>query len=100
MSSLSWFLYLADVFNSLGAALVIFSGLCFMAGVCLTGTATGFKFFLATACCVAVAVFIPSKTTMYAIAASEFGQKMLDTNVANKASKALDAWLDKQLEKK
>ena len=43
-----------------------------------------------------VAAMLPSKSTIYAIIASEYGDKMLHTQTAGKAEKALDAWLDKQ----
>jgi len=41
--------------------------------------------------------FLPSKGTVYAIAASEMGEQLLDTPTAGKAVKALDAWLDRQI---
>ena len=44
-----------------------------------------------------VAALIPSKETVYAIAASEMGEELLKTPTAAKATKALDAWLDKQI---
>ena len=40
---------------------------------------------------------LPSKETVYAIAASEMGEELLKTPTAAKATKALDAWLDKQI---
>ena len=42
-------------------------------------------------------IFVPSKETVYAIAASEIGEQALHTSVGNKAFKALDSWLDKQI---
>ena len=43
------------------------------------------------------AALMPSKETVYAIAASEMGEELLKTPTAQKASRALDAWLDKQI---
>lgn len=43
-----------------------------------------------------VTAILPSKDTVYAIVASEYGEKLLHTQTAGKAEKALDAWLDKQ----
>lgn len=42
-------------------------------------------------------VLTPSRSTMYAIAASEMGEQALTTPTATKAFRALDAWLDKQI---
>lgn len=41
----------------------------------------------------------PTKETVYAIAASEMGEKALQSPTATKAMKALDAWLDRQIAK-
>lgn len=43
--------------------------------------------------------FVPSKETVYAIAASEYGERALQSPTATKAIKALNAWLDKQAAK-
>lgn len=43
------------------------------------------------------ATFTPSSNTIYAIAASEMGEEVLQSATANKAMKALDAWLDRQI---
>ena len=40
----------------------------------------------------------PSKETVYAIAASETGEEVLNSGVETRATKALEAWLDKQIE--
>ncbi len=47
--------------------------------------------------CWVLAAATPSKETVYAIAASEMGEELLKTPTAAKATKALDAWLDKQI---
>jgi hypothetical protein len=43
------------------------------------------------------ASIIPSKETVYAIAASEMGENVLNTQTGDKAVKALNAWLDRQI---
>lgn len=47
--------------------------------------------------CWTAAAFCPSSTTVYAIAASQIGEKALQTPLAGKAGDALNAWLDKQI---
>lgn len=46
------------------------------------------------------AAFCPSSDTVYAIAASQVGESMLKTPTALKAEKAIDAWLDRQINTK
>lgn len=41
---------------------------------------------------------IPTRNTVYAIAASELGQRALETPTASKAVAALNAWLDRQIQ--
>ena len=50
--------------------------------------------FLSTAL---ASAFIPSKETVYAIAASEMGEEVLNSGVGTRATKALEVWLDKQI---
>ena len=40
---------------------------------------------------------VPDKNTMYAIAASEMGEEIMKTPIANKATKALEAWIEAQI---
>lgn len=42
-------------------------------------------------------VFIPDKNTMYAMAASEFGEELAKTETATLAHKALNKWLKEQV---
>lgn len=44
------------------------------------------------------AVALPTRDTVLAIAASEMGERALQTPTAGKAFKALDSWLDKQID--
>jgi len=118
MNSLSWLLYLADVFgsvNSTAGILVFVSG--FVALVSAFAylplidcdaddgafsvnrkiLKTAIVVFLSMLC---VKAICPSENTVYAIAASEMGEKALATPTATKAMKALDHWLDKQIDDK
>lgn len=109
MNDLSWFIYLADVLGSIktlfmivGIVALVLSTffLCVCADYCsddwwyklLFKAVLPLSFLL-----VLLACFLPSSTTMYAIAASEMGEKVINTPTAGKAVKALDAWLDKQI---
>lgn len=42
--------------------------------------------------------FTPDKNTVYAMAASQMGEKALKTPIAHKAEQALESWLNKQIE--
>ena len=44
-----------------------------------------------------VATVVPGRDTVYAVAASQMGEQLLKTKVANKAEQALEAWLDRQI---
>lgn len=46
---------------------------------------------------IVAAVLAPSRDAMYAIAASQMGERLIATPTANKAVRALDAWLDRQI---
>jgi len=117
MNSLSWLLYTADVVDSLGISMGILCALSV-----LSAGAGGFALMLTHndygmeekdrkpfwkvvnlsvwVFCVALVVscITPSKETVYAIAASEMGEKAMATPTAGKAMKALNHWLDKQVE--
>jgi hypothetical protein len=114
MNELSWLIYLADVSHSIGnmcAAVLVFGG---FTGFCLSiGFAAASAYddedtrkpfvkalkWLGAAILVAgiISAIAPSRNTVYAIAASEMGERALETETATKAFKALDAWLDRQL---
>lgn len=47
--------------------------------------------------CSLVSSFLPSRDTIYAIAASEMGEEVVKSETAGKAMKALNAWLDRQI---
>jgi phosphatidylglycerophosphate synthase len=44
-----------------------------------------------------LAVLVPSKTTMYTMAASEIGEKVLKSPVSQKSIELVEAYLDKEL---
>jgi len=116
MNSLSWLLYTADVVGGLGSFLSLIA---FVSGI---GSCTSLLIFLPMAehnasdqafannrkilkamvitflVTALINTTIPSKETVYAIAASEMGEKALSTPTASKAMKALNHWLDKQVE--
>jgi len=105
MGSVVWLMYLADVATSISTVLCV--------GAIITlFTVGGYK--LASfieefdakpvrayviACVVAfvVASLIPSKETIYAAAAVTAGEKALNTPTGDKAVRALNAWLDRQI---
>lgn len=117
MNSLSWMIYIADVtdnldwvFSTLFLVSIIAGIVCIAFGIGMKDehsdpspddwkmwrravTWTVIAFFGATI----IGSVIPSKETIYAIAASEMGERALQTPTAGKAFKALDAWLDRQI---
>ena len=56
-----------------------------------------FKFLIIPVITLLLTAAIPGKDTMYAIAASEMGEKILKTETAGKVQQALSAWLDAQI---
>lgn len=124
MNQLSWLIYLAEVLGNIHCVLVLVgSGLVIMAVVLtIVGAICGeevsyqseatnlraraFKesvwskvipCLIASVILFTVSSLVPSKETVYAIAASEMGEQVLKTPTAGKAVKALEAWLDKQI---
>lgn len=108
MNTLSWMLYLAGVAGGLKALLMIF-GIVSTTGLIpatifrIEGSETAMWLFpklaIAGPLLLLLAVLTPTKTTVYAIAASELGERALHTPTATKAFRALDAWLDRQIAK-
>lgn len=120
MNDLSWMLYAADVVGniaSMGAFATIAGALggittfIFVAGktdldnigarekipAIKTGWASAKGFFIASIVAAIVTIPVPSKDTIYAIAASEMGEEALKSPIATKAGKALEKWLDNQI---
>jgi uncharacterized membrane protein len=117
MNELSWMIYLAGVVGEVRAAAVItlvLGGLA-ASGVAVFGLLARHDYpedaewavrfhakcarlwWLPFAIMGFVAI-TPSEGTIYAIAASEMGEDILNSETGGKAVKALDAWLDKQIE--
>lgn len=110
MNSLSWLVYFGGVAQNLAITLSICGGVV-VAGVAVASimtsvdndkpTLAGRRWLVGAFVAFGVASFMPSQNTVYAIAASELGQRAISNKevgrVADKASRALEAWLDKQL---
>jgi hypothetical protein len=130
MNSVSWFLYAADVSGSMKNALIPVCAIA--AGVAAITTGLGIfmhcgnyswvtdadrawweqrrgecagyarKLWPAAAIMLLVIIAIPSQNTMYAIAASEVGERVVKSEaaqgIASDATKALQNWLKKQIE--
>ena len=104
MNSLSWLLYLADVVSKLSVISIVVTGISltivfiwFLVPTDDGEARTAAKFAIGALVAAVIAALLPSKETVYAIAASEMGEELLKTPTAAKATKALDAWLDKQI---
>ncbi len=107
MNTLSWFLYFADVLANVQFTLVIIGSLLLLAYVFLIFVAyvnedkfPKFSIAIAAVCCMMAASVLPSKNTMYAIAASELGEETAKSAIGQKSLKAIEQWIDKQLESK
>lgn len=119
MNELSWLIYAADVAGSVKAVAVAGSvaigigcGLSAFVGLMICSSSwsdedekkTGRSFrdawkkwALGFSALVAIASLTPSQNTIYAIAASEMGERVITSETGGKAVKALNAWLDKQV---
>lgn len=107
MNNLSWLIYLADLFSSMGVLFTVLGigtcmGLFITVLVCLTNNKS-LPSRLPMMVCVGVgflfvSAVLPSKDTMYAIMVSELGEEVLNSEIGGKTQQALQAWLDKQIE--
>lgn len=115
MNNLSWMIYLADVAGDINfvASMVIGAGtVSLVLGGLFAFISAGFdempgwakpagmNIMIACAIAAFIGTVVPDKSTIYAIAASEMGENIINTPTASKAVKALDAWLDSQIEQK
>jgi amino acid permease len=117
MNSLSWLIYLAGVVSSIGviAAFVAFVAfVTFFVGIIFyfqhpdddeydkpkraSGVSMMKRSAIAFTVCSLLMVVLPGRDTIYAIAASEMGEELLDSETGSKAVRALDAWLDRQID--
>lgn len=116
MNELSWLIYAADVagnLKALGCVGLIGGAIglgLFTLGKCIahdTGYSDtpatpplGVVYKKAVPFLIAFAVvtfIVPSSGTIYAIAASEMGEKVIASETGGKAVEALNAWLDRQI---
>lgn len=118
MNNLSWLIYLADVVDTLNGFALTVTVLSLIGTVVFTiigvvGVGSMYEaenkscralcraflpwfaplFFLFAILTAA----LPARETVYAIAASEMGEQVLQTPTATKATAAINAWLDKQI---
>lgn len=113
MNELSWMIYLADVTGTLKVLLFIFIIIAaiilawriFTAALDSYGGLEKGEVWAPTKAALWIvgpasimAAVLPSSSTIYAIAASEMGEKALNTETGGKAVKALNAWMDRQIE--
>jgi tetrahydromethanopterin S-methyltransferase subunit D len=118
MNSLSWFLYAADVLHNLAIVLSMIAVACilFCAGCGLGQLVTEgemskecprmwriwWRCAISAAALLALTTFFPSRNTMYAIAASQVGEKIAMSGtvhgIADDATKALHQWIKRQIE--
>lgn len=117
MNDLSWMIYFASVVGGVNGAIfaVIFGSIIWFVGLQIAGIVAAdwpnadyelasarrslsFKAFPYFAAAMALQIVVPSQNTIYAIAASEYGEKALNSETGGKAVTALNKWLDKQIE--
>lgn len=118
MNELSWLIYAADVAGDANAVcgFAFYGGL---AGLAVYSVGKGFaaavnmgfgdppvspsiasvgkKLWLPIVVAGVIGTLIPSSSTLYAIAASEMGERVIASETAGKAVQALNAWLDRQI---
>ncbi len=115
MNSLSWLIYLADVCDNVDWVFSLITVLMTIAfivwglvGMAASDTETDPDFWkgwrkigwvvpASALAAILLGSVVPSKETIYAIAASEMGEKALNTQTGGKAVKALNVWLDRQI---
>jgi hypothetical protein len=104
MNSLSWFLY----FIGISKALAFFLGMGSFVLAAVAAVVAALQdvarqkikikgYVFASVLLAVLAVLIPPTNTMYAMVASEFGQKMLESEIGGKAQEALKLWIDSQI---
>lgn len=104
MKTLSWFLYFADTLGDLKSTLsttflIGLGGVSFISiWLSLDGDHSFWKWISVPIIVLVLSTMIPSKNTMYAIAASELGEQAMKSTIGQKSLKAVELWIDKQLE--
>lgn len=120
MNELSWLLYLAELSESLATIFVIIGFVLLVATVFLGIMSFQYReeyhssddhnksvrlrcrryaigFGIICFILLIFAAVLPSKNTVYAIAASEMGEHVLDSKTGSLATQALNSWLQKQI---
>ena len=108
MNDLSWMIYFAGVSSSASSAFGFIGVVTLMVTVYITGLmavdgqlSTARPYSIAGAIfgftLLLLAIAIPPEKTIYLIAASEAGERVLETPEASKAMAIVNRWLDKQL---
>jgi hypothetical protein len=109
MNNLSWMIYAADIAGDIEGLAGIIAGLSLIAFILAVVTWAAEEYARETCAKAArvaaivfgiaasIAIAIPSQTTIYAIAASEYGETALQSETGGKAVEALNAWLDRQI---
>lgn len=114
MNTLSWLLYLSSVVGSLkvvSAIIIVVGILGFFIVLMLIGDAFDDnqlkqlqsiikKIVAGVIISAIICVFIPPRSTMYAIIASEMGEQALETPLAQKTLKLIEQYLDSNLKEK
>jgi hypothetical protein len=117
MNSVSWFIYIAQVSNSLGIMFCVLGG----TGLVISGLyaliasavasadkdefvlkTPAVRYVVTSIAMLVVGNVMPERNTMYAIAASQVGEKLVASEavrgVADDATKALHQWIKRQIE--
>lgn len=114
MNTLSWLIYLSSVSDSLKAvsAIIIVVGIIgfFILFLIMEDAYNGEqikqlqsaikKVVVGVIISTIICVFVPSRTTMYEIIASEIGEQALETPLAQKTLKLIEQYLDSNLKEK
>lgn len=119
MNSLSWLIYFADVLPNISSSVKLIGWTIFtlvlivlliLAGVLLENNLTseenaevtrGFRkmcyLLIFSLVLLVSASLLPSKETIYAIAVSETGEKVLQSEWGKRGARAIEAWINQQL---
>ena len=107
MNSLSWFLYFADAIASFSVmllfvsiVLLLFLSIYAISRLVDHKDSSYFKWIALPVFMLFLFTLIPSKNTMYAIAASELGEEVVKSEIGKKSLKAIEQWIDSQINKK
>jgi predicted permease len=113
MNSVSWFIYIAQVSNSVGNMMVTL-GVVGLIAIAIYVWAASIassidagkllpqfpraRWFALAIGFLLVGNLMPERNTMYAIAASQVGEQVVKSEIASDATKALHSWIKKQIE--